>query len=665
MRSVQHLIKSLVSLLFLALFIPQVSHAQIVEEFPTDSAKYAETLTDFLEKRIKESNEPLVEKFITYWSNGSFSPQKRDSIVAVSNLLLNNRAKREPHFTDMMDFFMELNDTKFDSIYFDTWMKGFRHVISSKRSKLRKTMDYMNFTLGLAEKQALHLSNTRSWYSNNDNYNFVFDTTLKVAFTNTSLKCKFREDSIRIKNTRGTFYPFSKKWKGKNGKVTWERAGYNPDNIYAELDHYNIDMRKASYTADSVKFINKLYFDEPVLGKLEEHLVHIISPQDAIYPVFRSYKKLFKIKNIYENMNFTGGFLMKGAQFIGSGGPNQDAIINVHKEGNKFMTARSQTFVLKKNKAVSRKAEITIHLKQDSIYHTGLQFTYNVNSQEIELTANDNILSESVYYDTYHQVSMKLDRLLWNTNNEKIYLTYARNSSMGNATFTSMNYFTLEKWLQIEMRDEIHPLIAIRNYYNKINSKVFHAGEYAKYVEKPTYQVKQRLMFLAQDGFIFYDLDNDSITINNKLFDYIKSRIEKIDYDVIKLESTTNAPTHNGILDLNSMNLTINGVPRIQVSDSQNVIIYPRNRQIVMGKNRNFSFGGAVVAGLFSYYGNDFDFNYTDFKIHLQNIDSLNMQFQTDELNMYGKAVLAKVDNTIENLSGDIFNGIEIGRAHV
>ena len=86
-------------------------------------------------------------------------------------------------------------------------------------------MGYMDFTLGLAEEQALYLSSTRSWYATNANYNFVFDSTLKVTFTNTSLKCKFREDSIRIKDTRGTFYPFSIKWQGKNGKVTWERAG--------------------------------------------------------------------------------------------------------------------------------------------------------------------------------------------------------------------------------------------------------------------------------------------------------------------------------------------------------------------------------------------------------------------------------------------------------
>lgn len=649
------LIKTCVFVFFLLVLFSNSAFSQIIEEFPTDSGEYIETLEDFLEKRISEAQQPTYEKFHEYWLSGKFSEDKMDSIVVVSNLLLKNRGKREPHFTTMMDFFLEMDSTRFDSIHFHTWMRGFRHVINLKKSKLPKTIDYFKFTLGFAKENALYLSNTRNWFAESNNFRFTYDTTLKIVYDETTLKCKFREDSIQIFHTNGTFYPFSKKWMGTNGKVTWERAGYNADDIYAELSDYDINMRKMSYTADSVEFTNKLYFDEPVLGKLEDQLVHIIKPQNAIYPVFTSYKQIFEIENIYENMDFIGGFEMKGAQFIGSGGKQSDALIKVHKDGKVFMTAVSQTFILQKEKAVSRKAEITIHLGNDSIYHTGLQFNYYVDNQEIELTSNDNILSKSVYYDTYHQLSMKIDRLLWNTQTNKIYLTYARNSSIGNAEFTSMNYFTLNKWLQLEMRDEVHPLIAIRNYHNTVDSRRFDAKEYAKYVEKPVHQVKQRLMFLAQDGFIFYDLDNDTVTINDKLFDYISSRIEKIDYDVIKLNSTTQAPRHNGILDLDSMSLTINGVPRIQVSDSQNVIIYPKGQQIVMKKNRSFHFAGAVQAGLFSYYGDDFEFSYKDFKIALEKIDSLHMQFQTEDLNMYGRAVLARVNNTIEDLSGDIF----------
>src|SRR6056297_1848421 len=100
------------------------SYTQTVDEFPKDSAKYIETLEDYLQKRIKEENETLLDTFISKWNTGQFLPEKRDSIVVLSNLLLKNQGKREPHFTYMMNLFVELNQTTFDSLYFDTWMKG-------------------------------------------------------------------------------------------------------------------------------------------------------------------------------------------------------------------------------------------------------------------------------------------------------------------------------------------------------------------------------------------------------------------------------------------------------------------------------------------------------------------------------------------------------------
>ena len=651
----QHILKAAIFWMILGLFIaPQITNAQIVKDFPADSAKFIETLSDFLEKRISEENEEKFQKFREYWESGKFSPSKRDTIVYMANTLLHNNANREPHFTTMLNFFIKTNNTEFDDAYFQTWIKGFNHLTREKKRKLTKITDYFRFTLNFINSGSLYSSRSRTWYANGRDYQFIYDTTIKVIYPDTRLKCKQREDSIRIYETEGVYYPFQRKWEGNGGRVTWERAGYSPENIYAELSHYTIDMSKAEYQADSVQFINKLYFDRPIMGTLDEKLLHVIKPSQAIHPVFNSYQKVFEIPNIYNNIDYIGGFQMKGAQFIGNSGQGKDATLKVHRQGKVFMTASAETFILQKEKALSRSASITIHLKQDSIYHTGLQFTYNVETQNIELTSNDNILSKSVYYDTYHQVSMKFDRLLWNTNEDKIYLTRSRNSSRGQATFTSMNYYTLEKWLQVEMRDRKHPLIAIRNYHNKIDSRQFNAGEYAKFMGLPTHQVRQRLMYLAQDGFIFYNMESDTVTINDKLFDYIQARIGKIDYDVIRIKSGVESPDHNAILDLSNMDLNIKGVQRVFVSDSQNVVIYPDNRGITMKKNRQFDFGGVVVGGLFTFFGDSLSFNYENFSIAMNTIDSLHLRYKTDKRNSYGQQMLANVQNTINDLTGTL-----------
>ncbi|MFO8236544.1 MAG: hypothetical protein R6U04_14195 [Bacteroidales bacterium] len=647
-------LKSIIIIFSLFLFSSNV-FSQVISEFPSDSDEFIDAYTDYMEDKISESNEKIFDEFVDYWTSGKFDKEYRDSIAYVSNKLLIFNGRREPHFRKMMEVFIKIDDTPFQSRFFDEWMKSFRHASSLKKEELSTVMQLFDFTISFIENKCLYNSNSRNWYALSHDYQIDFDTTLSITYQNTNIKCKFRNDSIQIFNTSGTFYPFKNQWRGNRGKVTWERAGYSENEVYAELSDYNINMTKADYKADSVKFINKLYFNEPVLGKLEEKLEHIIKPGKAIYPLFQSYQKIFKIKDIYNNMDFTGGFTMKGAQFIGSGDQNKDATIDVYNEDTLFMTVESETIILQQKNALSQTASVIIYLNNDSIYHNGLQFNYNVNSQEIELTPNDKVTSKSPYFNSFHNIIMKFDRLLWNINDKKIYLTYGKNSSIGNAKFTSHNYFTRNKWRQLEMRDERHPLIAIRNYTEKINSRKIDVYEFAKYLRKSSSQVKHRLYGLAQDGFIYYDTTTDSISVNNRLYNFISARIEKIDYDVMQFEASTESPTHNAILDLTSMDLSINGVPEIKLSDSQDVTIYPTKNRIVMKKNRHFDFGGKVEAGLFTFFGESFYFDYDDFKITMDSIDSLQMQFQTEDKDMYGQALLAQVKNTINSLSGDIY----------
>ncbi len=118
-------------------------------------------------------------------------------------------------------------------------------------------------------------------------------------------------------------------------------------------------------------------------------------------------------------------------------------------------------------------------------------------------------------------------------------------------------------------------------------------------------------------------------TIRPRLHDYLAASVSKIDYDVISIPSTTNMPVDNAIFDFRNYNLTINGVSRIFLSDSQNVAIYPANSRIIMKKNRDFQFDGHVQAGLFTFSGKNFFFSYDTFKISMTKIDSLRIRYLT------------------------------------
>ena len=93
------------------------------------------------------------------------------------------------------------------------------------------------------------------------------------------------------------------------------------------------------------------------------------------------------------------------------------------------------------------------------------------------------------------------------------------------------------------------------------------------------------------------------------------------------------------------------------MSDSQNVVIYPKDQEIKIHKNRDFTFAGHVKAGRFDFYGKIFSFDYQNFKINLENIDSLRLKVESDnpsEVDEYGRRKLVAVRSVLENITGDL-----------
>ncbi len=648
--------KALFISLILTIFCLNIrsSFSQDLKEFGKDSTLFIEEFEEFVNRNLSEIQEDSLEIFIEKWNVNYFTEDIKERFVDICNMLLKNKASRKPHFTKYFDIVMAFHRNNEAMEHYDNWEKGIPFIFESEKYPLRVITKYFDNTKSLIEENLIYSTYSTNWYVSSDDYKFVVDEKLRIVFNKTDLTCKIKNDSIDIFETSGEFLPIANKWIGKNGYVTWERAGYNSEEVKAKLKNYKIDFSKSGYKADSVDFINKLYFDEPLSGRLTDQVVHIMSPERAIYPEFISYQKRFQIKNIYPDIDYDGGLSMKGSNLLGSGDRDNDAYLYFRKNDTTIIKSVAGTYMFKNGKIVSNNAQITIHLQSDSIFHPGISLNYTPEIKEISLTPSERIVSKSPYFDSYHNITMNFDRLLWKTDDNKIYFTKRRGAAIGNATYTSSNFYNLIEFERIMMRDDFHPLLVIRNFSKKIGSETFSGEELARFLRYDDYQIKQMLMFLSIDGFIFYDTDEDKAKIKKKLYDFIEARFGNIDYDVIKFNSVTEDIVHNGILDLKTKDLEIYGVPQIFLSDSQDVAIYPKNQKIVMKKNRDFKFGGVVEAGLFTFFGQEFDFSYDTFKINLNNIDSLRIKVQTEERDMYNNPVLAHIKNTVEIITGEL-----------
>jgi hypothetical protein len=248
---------------------------------------------------------------------------------------------------------------------------------------------------------------------------------------------------------------------------------------------------------------------------------------------------------------------------------------------------------------------------------------------------------------------MNFDELSWTRGESVMKLQALQGTSVGRATFESHSFFDYGFFMDLQGMDIQHPLAQLYTYSNMLGGRTFAMPNYADYIAYPVYQVRHLLMGLAKYGFVYFDDTKDLITVRQKTFDFISASMRQRDYDVIhfisRLEGASNAE-----LNLYNRDLAISGIPAIFLSDSQNVRLIPTKNRIVMKQNRSFQFDGIVDAGLFQFSGKNFFFDYDNFKIDMEQIDSLKISVYTNEYNQYGEPILRRIENAMEDMTGQL-----------
>ncbi|MFC2086423.1 hypothetical protein ACFLQ9_01750 [Bacteroidota bacterium] len=644
--------------------------AQQIKSFSTDTLVYLEQLSELMaRKELKRELADFMEQYTDFIYNRTIVHDQFQRIINTSNKFLKKRAKNYPHFENYLRCLLLFAEYHKDTLDYNHWENAINRMADTRRITISKINQILEITSELIYDNTIYKSPTTHWKANKESYKIRFDDKqLRIEFEDIDLSCYAKNDSIKIFHTSGTFYPELIEWNGNNGIVNWERVGFPQDTIKAELADYKINMKKSEYNADSVIFTHKTYFEEPLLGILNDKVMNILIPSSAVFPRFDSYSKRFIIENIYKDVNYNGGFSMRGAKFIGSGSETKPAYLEILRdieiiegtdtivENVLFLVGASKYYVFTKDGVASKNTAVTMKLDNDSIYHPGLFFRYNVNDRMVSLVRNqdDENLSKSPYYNTYHKIDMDFELLSWNLEDDFVNIGMLKGSAVNKAYFESENFFSSEKYTRVQGIDAIHPYQGLRRFAKRIDSEEFTAEEYAIYMRKPITQVRQQLTLLSYSGVIDYNILTEEVRIKERLKHYVEAMYGNRDYDVIDFSSETSGNKKNAILNLTNFDLLIYGVPRIFLSDSQNVVLYPENSRIVLKKNRDFDFSGEIEAGLFTFYGRNFSFNYNKFRINLNRIDSLRLKIVDEETDNWGREMLVNIKSVIENITGEL-----------
>lgn len=642
----------LFSLLFLSLLSPLTRAQSNLKTFSEDEVKFLEELGSLFVEADKKPGRDFMEEFSLYYTEGKFNSEQKKFIYATCNFMLKKRMKAFGEFKSFLSSMMSFTTSGQSPESYAAWKRTIEKLQTGKT--MTGFSSFIAMSENLFASNTIFKSVTTQWVATNNQYKFDYDSLPKLVYDKTNLRCFTKGDSAIIYDTRGVYYPTSGQWIGSGGKVDWKRAGIDPNMSWAELKKYKIALKSSQYVADSVTYYNKAYFSEPLQGVLTDKVLADMNDDKASYPEFNSYNKRFVINNIYPEVDYDGGFLVKGAKVIGSGNSEEPARLKFKRNKKVFLVANSKSFVIRADKIVSDKASVTMYWENDSIYHPGLLLKFIYKDKELSLIRDNQGLARSPYYDSYHMLDMYYEAFYWKIDEPTIEMKMIQGSSESNASFESSNFFKDARYLRLQGMDDVNPLVRIRDFANKEKANEFSVDKLARGIGIPHDQLRPFLVGLTTQGFVMYNSEKDLVTVKDRLFDYIKYKGGKKDYDVMEFNSTQGRNATNAQLNLLNFDLKIFGVDRIFLSDSQSVNIIPKDQIVTVKKNRDFNFAGVVNAGRFQFFGKEFSFEYDKFKINLTNVDSLRIRIQSNERDKDGNIVMTWVKTVIENINGDL-----------
>ena len=193
-----------------------------------------------------------------------------------------------------------------------------KNILINSNSK--KLLKYCEFTSSFLSNKTLRDSKTLRW-TVDDASSFKFKDEMGTPYvefnTLLDLNCTNRNGSIKIYNTTGKYWIQSHTFQGSKGQVDWRERSWSSDSVY-EFVRLLYRCKETHFkVSDSVKFFNNTLFSIPIIGQFSNKIVSGSAKEH--FPVFKSYKKNIVIEDILPNVDYKGGYTLRGREFVADG----------------------------------------------------------------------------------------------------------------------------------------------------------------------------------------------------------------------------------------------------------------------------------------------------------------------------------------------------------
>ncbi|MDB4693991.1 hypothetical protein OAF30_01020 [Flavobacteriales bacterium] len=535
----------------------------------------------------------------------------------------------------------------------DDWHSFSRRMWSNK--KHRKTgFEFLAISPELITNNILYSTNKHWWEVDSMRWKVEWRQNVPMLiFENAQLTARNEMDHFTILNTSGEWDLRDEELSIASSTVHWEGTTFNPNMYYAELPASTIDLKSDRFQVPSCIMHAELA-GKPLKGTFVVKLESAKSPVERSYPRFRCEEEQIELKEVFPQTNYTGGVQFKGSQILGIRNETQRARIDIMQADTTFMEFHGSQFLFSSSGWSCSNAEFIMHFGGDTLSHPDVQSRYNNDRRQVAAYRQEQGLGQQHFLDKHHDLEWDVSGILWEINQPTVLVGSALDAGQSIAQFSSTNYFEQSSFDAIQGIDPVNPVIEVYRFTRDSGRSGFMTEDFARYIRMGEVQARVMLMQLANLGYVKINPETLWVQTTPKLKDHIYCKTGRKDYDVIRFNSS---PVNgvNAEWSLLNGHFQINGIDKIRLSTAKDVALYPANGEIVVKRDRDFLFDGRIQAGNIQMAGDAFAFDYSDFTIDFDAIETVQLSvYNEDELNNRGIPRKRRLNSQIEGVSGTL-----------
>lgn len=476
-----------------------------------------------------------------------------------------------------------------------------------------------------------------------------------INLENNSMVIVTPYDSLKFKETDGSFLLHDRTYAGDNAVINWPADNYLARGAVVNLGQFFILADRSDFWTPNAKLTFPSLFSGTVDGYFEYRSKRRKPDQLSGFPVFISNHANIDLKLGNKKVKYHGGIEIRGNRFAGTAVSKKDGTLQILDGKGNTIVFRAEKFIFHPDSTItSQEASIAIKHGMDSIFHPSVQMTYDPIAERLVVlrTKSYNITS---YSSTFFKMSFNADLIKWNLSNGVVNFSILNGKDLIPMTVESDDFFNAARYSRLSSGFRFHPVSTSVYYANKYGTREFADAELVAEFDISIKEAQGAMRVLEKYDFASYNQETGVVRLKDKAFLFYDAAGGKVDYDNLLIPSLS--PNQENATWLpDSGHVTIRGVDRFYLTSDFKVYAEPDEQTVRLEKSRNLTFDGMVNAGDFQYKGKNFQFDYDEFLINLRQIDSIRIQIDIpDSLREEGGPRKQPLNNHLSQTTGTLY----------